>query len=270
MDKLADKEKEFFIYFIKNNNESTLPVYISKNTGMSKSWASSRCVLFHEKGLLEREVKDLTKQGMSLKYSYRIDGSIKALKTLVNNLPMENIRELMEIQFYQKMIPDIIEHFEEELVRQNKTTLNALDKSNLSTFLKCSPSCLKLTLDNDYEKILKLEEYDKIYYINEVSSTMRTVLDSLSNKFKSDMQSEKDGELHSYLQDENFINTLTCEVSGLLFLNSISRIFGLLETSDYADGYISKEEYFRDLAELQNNMPKIEHNINFNSKDPKN
>ena len=107
---------------------------------------------------------DPKKQGPQTNTCNILKSDFNILKYLINDVyDVKNLSELMNSNYYQNLIPEIINHFNDELENQGLPLLTDLDRQNLKIYLKYSSTCLNfifnpINYNKTFEKFEKLKK----------------------------------------------------------------------------------------------------------------
>ncbi len=130
---------------------------------------------------------DPKKRGPRTNTYNMVKSDISTLAFLINSVyTTETLPRLMNSSYYQSMIPDVIDYFDQELVKQDYK-LTSREIADLKDYLKCSESCLTFILDPNMYKskftmYQRLSEYEKADTIFILDTLTAFAVDSQYNK----------------------------------------------------------------------------------------
>lgn len=151
--------------------------------------------------------KDQYKKQVQIGYSLKNDSEtlIFLLEHVYTN---EDISDLMNSTYYQNMIPEIIDHFDTELQKQNLTPLTQFDRKQLTLYLKHTSSGLRFIFNPQrYEQAFNVFESSENVKKQIIKDCSEIVLKSLKvnghrpNKMKQELDKASDHVLGRILED---------------------------------------------------------------------
>ena len=115
--RIADKDREIVLFFLKNDNKRTHASGIAEKSGnVSKSWSIERCNYLDKEGVLDHVMIKPARQKNETEY-YHIAYTTYAVYVLADMFKHDSSMQqiFMNSQYYRDMIPVLVDEFEDSL-----------------------------------------------------------------------------------------------------------------------------------------------------------
>ena len=146
---MRENDVKIIKYLIETNNKPEYPAEISRNAKLNRGEVTKRCVALEEAGILVLVLRDAPRRKKTPHYS--LNESIDTLRTIGTDISMNVLADVMRLDFYGNLIPEIVNLFDTKLKTQCGKSLSDYHVDFMGYQLSYTVSGLMFILnDSDY------------------------------------------------------------------------------------------------------------------------